>query len=254
MKFLLPCMVCLKENKVLNINFNDVNVNDEGIYELTCNKGHKTHLISQNEKFEILFDMSISALLDGYKQEAVSCLASSLERFHEWCISVFSVNNGVSFEEYEKTWKYVSSQSERQLGAFYFLYLQEFKKRPEDINNTIMKTYKKNKEKQNITKFRNEVIHNGYIPTDEQVNEYGEYLFNYINKNLTIIKEKYNKSLIEVNMHKLNKKYSFESDYPKATKGEVTALGLLAAKNENKTFKDAIEYIKKQEELINTIH
>jgi hypothetical protein len=155
----------------------------------------------QNEKFEVLFDMGALALIDGYKQEAVSCFASSLERFHEWCILVWLINNGVSFEAYEKIWKTVSAQSERQLGAFYFLYLQEFKENPVIFNNK-MDTYKnKDNQKQIVVKFRNDVTHNGYIPKYEQVDEYGEHLLKYINSILVKMKAKYQESIINVSFY-----------------------------------------------------
>ncbi len=50
----------------------------------------------------------------------ISSFTSSLERFYEFCIKVFCENNSMNDDTYNKVWKQVSNQSERQLGAFYF--------------------------------------------------------------------------------------------------------------------------------------
>ena len=41
-----------------------------------------------NLKFELLFELGINALIDGYPREAVSSFASALERFYEFFCQV----------------------------------------------------------------------------------------------------------------------------------------------------------------------
>lgn len=144
-----------------------VDINDDNLYQYTCNKGHTTYTTFQEEKFEFLFDFGALALIDGYTKEAVSTFASAFERFIEFYIKVISLNNSISQEEFLKTWKPISKQSERQLGAFYLLQLLEFKSTKFVIND-------------NMTTFRNKVIHQGYIPKVEEAIEYGDYLLKNI--------------------------------------------------------------------------
>lgn len=72
----------------------------------------------------------------------------------------------------------VSSQSERQLGAYMFLYLTRFK-RP----------FLTTKEEQTAflewSTFRNNVIHKGQFPRRERVIEYAQYVFDLIRERKT---------------------------------------------------------------------
>ncbi|MEC1437434.1 hypothetical protein P9D57_01440 [Bacillus sonorensis] len=61
----------------------------------------------------------------------------------------------------------MAKQSERQIGAFYYLYLNEFNEPPEPV---LLKWIK----------FRNDVIHKGMIPNHEKTTQYAEYIFYYI--------------------------------------------------------------------------
>lgn len=255
MKINLYCMECLKGNGIPNFNFKNFDVNDDGSYELECENGHKSITALQNEKFEVLFDMGALALMDGYKQEAVSCLAASLERFHEWCMLVLLINNGVTFEQFEKTWKAVSAQSERQLGAFYFLYLQEFKEEPVFFNSK-MDTYRnKDNQKRDVVKFRNDVTHNGYIPKYEQVIEYGEYLLHYMYKILANMKEKYQESITKVSFYRKEKLKQLKNENIISCNMVInTILGLYSGEDNygTKTFKEALIDLKKNNDMINS--
>ncbi|MGG3480579.1 hypothetical protein ABES21_24190 [Peribacillus frigoritolerans] len=167
MKTLVICTECLvKENKLNN----EVEINEGGVFDFTCESGHRNISILQLHSFQILFDLGVMALIDGYTREAVSSLAVSIERFHEYCIDIFL--NKIPEEERKSTWKLVEVQSERQLGAFYFLYLLEFKKAPKSIDNKWVK-------------FRNDIIHKGKIPKQDKAKEYAEYIYHYI-KNIII--------------------------------------------------------------------
>ena len=95
----------------------------------------------------------MKALLDGYCRESVSSFASAQERFHEFAIKVFLTKQGAPKDQFFATWKLVANQSERQLGAYYFLHLLYFRKTP--TQNTKM------------TEFRNSVIHKGSIPSNK---------------------------------------------------------------------------------------
>ncbi|MBW0149563.1 hypothetical protein [Marinobacter arenosus] len=138
-----------------------VELRDDGRYEFTCEKGHTTVTVLQEQKFEVLFDLGAYAILDGYYREAVASFTSSLERFYEFFIKASLFEDGLEESAFAETWKEVSSQSERQLGAFIFLYLKCFSERPALLRPKQIK-------------FRNEVIHKGKIPSRSEAIDYGQ--------------------------------------------------------------------------------
>ncbi|MCK4830988.1 hypothetical protein KA005_85550, partial [bacterium] len=124
-------MACFQElgkptNELATLEFRD-----DGRYEICCSRGHKSVTVLQQQKFEVLFDIGANAIIDGYYREAISSFTSSLERFYEFCIKVFCEKRKISEDVYTNTWKQMSNQSERQLGAFLFLWANEFGETPE---------------------------------------------------------------------------------------------------------------------------
>ncbi|MCG9761922.1 hypothetical protein L1D50_23010, partial [Pseudoalteromonas sp. Isolate6] len=87
---------------------------DSGVHPVKCPKGHEFAVIFKGAKFEVLFDLALNAIKDGYSREAVSSFASSLERFYEFFIRFCGYSNGLNMEAFDKVWKNVSNQSERQ--------------------------------------------------------------------------------------------------------------------------------------------
>jgi hypothetical protein len=167
MKMKVSCFKCtFSDSDDINakLYINHLLINDDNIYEFTCPKGHKNIFINQEEKFEILFESAAFAIKDGYLRDAVLSIASSLERLYEYVIKIISMKNNLSNEIIEKTWKKISLQSERQMGAFIFLYLLEFKKIPLTL-------------KEDMVKFRNNVIHKGTFPSYEETLIYGEEVY-----------------------------------------------------------------------------
>jgi hypothetical protein len=142
-------------------------MNDGIFYKMQCKNGHASNFVLQAEKFELLFEMGTMALLAGYTREAVSSFASSLERFYEYAIELILTHRGIESDRFEATWKLMSAQSERQLGAFYLTFLMNFGEAPEPFS---------------MVEFRNKVIHKGYIPSTQEVEAYGENILNHIVK------------------------------------------------------------------------
>ena len=178
MKILISCSECLLNSfpdiEKLQVVYSSYElINDSGAYKVECPQGHTTSFASQELKFEILFEIGFFAISDGYYREAVNSFTSALERFYEFYIKVISAKNGVLLSEYEKMWKPLSKQSERQLGAFTICYFLENKVSPLLLN-------------QKKTEFRNEVIHKGKIPTRTEAMDYGKAIASLI---LPIIKD-----------------------------------------------------------------
>ncbi len=159
MKIMLLCRHCLNSEKDPAKCLHYVGVNDTGIYELECPDGHHSRTIMQQLKFELLFQLAINALTDGYQREAVTTFAATLERFYEFCLQVHARHNAIE-HVFEDAWRGVANQSERQLGAFIFVSTMIFGRAPKLLSS---------KE----TAFRNSVVHKGAIPTYDQAIEFG---------------------------------------------------------------------------------
>jgi hypothetical protein len=154
-------------------------VNNTGIYEVKCSNGHKSKTIIDNIDFEILFEYGINAIADGYYREAVSSITSSMERYFEFFIKVTLRASKIEFTTIDKVWKNISSQSERQLGAYIMLYTQTFGEEPLLLSS--------NKE----VPFRNSVIHKGYIPTRSEATDFGNSVMQIIETSLIKLKNKF---------------------------------------------------------------
>jgi hypothetical protein len=142
-------------------------VRDDGVYEVRCGAGHVTSVTLDNVKFELLFELGMHAIIDGSPRDAVSSFAASLERFHELFFRVVMAHLSVPVADVEAAWKPLSKQSERQLGAYSAAHL------------TLMRTpapILANKQ----VEFRNQVIHNGYIPTNDEAIEFGDAVLTLI--------------------------------------------------------------------------
>ena len=175
MKIPMPCMSCFAEQGYPSNEFHLLEFNDNGKYEVRCKKGHKSIVVLQQQKFEILFEIGANAIIDGYYREAVSSFTSSLERFYEFCMKVLCKKRGIDTEVFTDGWKQVANQSERQLGAFLFLWISEFGEVPKLLPNT-------------ETSFRNSVIHKGKIPTREEVLRYGNLILLLVREKITELK------------------------------------------------------------------
>lgn len=145
---------------------------DDGIYEVKCGKGHVSNVILDNVKFELLFEMGLNALADGYTREAVSSFTSSLERFYEFYWRVAMCHLDVPMADIDKAWKPLSKMSERQLGAYVTASLLLTKAKPNLLNP--------NKQ----VPFRNNVIHNGYVPKNQEAIDYGDSVMSLIKEGL----------------------------------------------------------------------
>lgn len=138
-------------------------MHDTGAVFLTCPEGHRSAVLQNHRKHEILFESGAAALLDEYANEAVSSFAAALERLYEFFIRVVCRKRGISQEMFDTTWKLVARQSERQFGAFCFLYALE-------AGSTFSLDPR-------VPEFRNRVLHQGYIPPIKEVYDFAEIIF-----------------------------------------------------------------------------
>jgi len=182
MRSLFICSKCAHEGNVEN-SISTTLVNDSGHYFYKCNFGHKTVQICQDMKFESLFDYGANAIIDGYYREGVLSFTASLERFYEYFIKVTMEYNKVDRNIFNSSWKKMSNQSERQLGAFITAYLICFGEEPNILNSS-------------LSGFRNKVAHKGYIPNRDETIQYGQEIMSLIIPDIIKLKASCNEQVI----------------------------------------------------------
>lgn len=166
MEIAVMCNQCIRES--LKPHFPKISVNEEGFYHYKCNYNHDNLLVLQAFKFELLFESGLCAIRDKFYLESVLSIHASLERFYEFYIKIISTQNGLDLKNYEKMFKHISRQSERQYGAFIVLYTIINKEPPALLLD------------QNGVEFRNKVVHKGYLPNESEVLEYAEKVYEVI--------------------------------------------------------------------------
>lgn len=182
-------------------------LSDDGRYDVHCQAGHTSTVFLDNLKFELLFEMGLNALLDGYAREAVSSFTSSLERFYEFYWHVAMAHIAIPEEVRKNAWKPVAKQSERQLGAYVTAHLFLTKTIPPLLNPNVE------------VKLRNEVIHGGYIPTFEEAKDYGDLIMKLVNDALD--------ELRKVAPDVLLATYKLLSPVPREDKGDEELRGVI---------------------------
>ncbi len=181
-------------------------VSDNGIIFVTCPEGHRSAVLFKIWKHELLFTSGAMALFDEYINEAVLSFAVALERAYEFYIRVICRKRNLTMDIFESTWKTVARQSERQLGAFCFLFALE--------TNTSFNL------SNNITEFRNKVIHKGYIPPKKDVYDFAEAIFNTIRFIIEKLLETAEDSVKEENKAIIEKQLnSIPKEMPQAVMG-----------------------------------
>jgi hypothetical protein len=185
MRLPLVCFQCQFDETAPKNQLYYAELQDDGLYHLKCKQEHDSATCLQNQRFELLFDLALNAILDGYYREAVVSFTSAAESFYEFYLRVIMAKRNVSIGEYEKAWKRVESQSERQFGAYTLVYTLEQCQPP-----PILHPSKVN--------FRNKVIHRGKIPTRAEAEEYGQATLETISPVLSYLKLHENSSLQQV--------------------------------------------------------
>ena len=239
MKLYLNCMQCINESKG-KINYKkEVEYNEEGCYYFECSKGHKNFVVLQEQKFETLFQIGAHAIYDGYYREAVSSFTSSLERFYEFCVQIFCRKHNVPIEKIIECTKFYNKSSERQFGSFLFLFLVEFSDLP------FMK-----QEDDKWRNFRNNVIHNGQIPTKEQAIQYGDNIRKLIISIMIKLKENYRKEIEELTIYNLRvRSQQNNNNCPVTTMYNPNIISLVNGNIEKSLKEDFISQIKLMKKL-----
>lgn len=176
-------MVCVKSGIPIDAeSINYINIKDDILYEGCCQHGHRVKATIDQFKYEILFEIAIQAIIDGYFREAVSSFTSALERFYEVFIKTVLIRNIRYFNHIEEAWSKINNQSERQLGAYIFLYLENCGESPVILSDSQVS-------------FRNSVIHKGKIPSRDETIKYGNAVLDAIWPSMRKLKKAYHKEI-----------------------------------------------------------
>jgi hypothetical protein len=175
------CHTCLENKAQLSLSDEGVwialgDVGEDGLYIGECPRGHRIAAVLQLLRHELLFDSACLALLDGYHREAIASFAASLERFYEFCVRVFCRHSGIGVEHVDAAWRHVAVQSERQLGAFHFLYLAHSRQPYWG-------------EDQKLVTLRNGVVHKGRFASRADATRYGAHVYSVITRLVDELRE-----------------------------------------------------------------
>jgi hypothetical protein len=179
-----------------------------GCFRVTCPNGHNFVALIQNPRFEVLFEMGASALLDGYFREAIVTFAASLERFYEFHLRVLAQAKGVGADATSQAWSDLGNKSERQRGAYVFAVLMDTGECPELPPRW-------------FDELRNAVVHNGKIATSADATKFGDWVLQAIRVQLRYIRDHKSEAQIRVTVQRMF------TDAPEDTKCSTHCIGTL---------------------------
>lgn len=236
MKIFASCMECQKELGHPSFEPIIADYYEGAVAHIECARGHKSALMLQSQKFEILLESAANALLEGYTIEAASSLSAAYERFFEFAIKVFCKKQSIEKGALDETFKQVAKQSERQIGGFLFLHLMQFGTH-----------YKINTK---ISELRNKIIHQGYIPTPEEVIKFGELIYQEIYSITQLFKSNLSNEMQQVVSDDLRaKSEQLPPDTPRATTTGTMFFSLSMAE-QKKDFQEALASYKEAKQML----
>lgn len=164
-RFFTMCHECLKTFE--DDSFIVFDFNDDLIVDIKCPMGHSYKARINDKKFELFLQSGAVAFINEYYHEALFNFIVARERFFEFCIRFFCKKLDIKIDVVEKNFKHIENSSERQIGAFLFLYLLHFKKSyPFKMDD--------------VAKVRNGLFHKGKIYSPKEVKETCKLIYDEI--------------------------------------------------------------------------
>ena len=188
----LVCHECLHLTSRHAMDWMTFELRNDDTYVQECTQGHVLVGHCTNARFEILIDLALEATGDRYYREAVADLSSALERFYEWCIDAILVARGLDYEQRQRIWNRVAKQSERQLGAFIYLWTMQFGNEPDILTD-------------GETGFRNNVIHKGQFPSSEETLIHGLRILDIIFPRMTEMKAHFWDAILKADFERISR-------------------------------------------------
>jgi hypothetical protein len=236
MQIFAMCMECQKELGHPSFEPFFVPYYEDRIAHITCSRGHNSVYVIQSQKFEVLMESGVNALAAGFTLEACASFSAALERLYEFALKVLATHLGVTEEAYNDTYKEMSRQSERQLGAFFVLFALQFGS-----------AYKPNR---STVEFRNSVIHKGLIPTPEEAHEFCSKVYSEILSVTERLQANLSKAMNRVVLDDLQGRYAkADANLPKVTAAGGMFFSLSASINKQ-SFDEAFRSFQEAKEIL----
>ena len=195
-------------------------------YELKCPRGHTFMANVLYHEFQKLFEIAIDSLANQQYRESIGSFAASYERFMELFIRIVMRAAAIDSNLVVSAWKKIEKQSERQLGAFIYLYMVEFKQMPPLLNDKLVNV-------------RNRVIHQGYFPDEKECMSYGKSVLQCIQNTIGLIysSEKLRDELIKA----INENGDFSQHGPRLHYYAYPLIGTNRSPNSDLSFEDMLK-------------
>lgn len=190
MKHYSICFEC-SDLKPDNFVYSMGEVESDLVALCTCPFGHKTVVRITHNLCDVLYSSAVYAFTQDCLSESVMSFAAALERAYEMFTKVTLYSEGLKYDQIDEFWKELSSQSERQYGAFCTQYLKTIKE-PWKIDSKMIQ-------------FRNKVVHKGHIASTNEVTKYANYITNELYKILKNLHENYQNESTEYYFHETAK-------------------------------------------------
>ena len=214
MRINIICAECSAGNAGHGIYFIE-EIRDDGLYMGRCPVGHEVCVGTQTLRHEMLFEIALNALVDGYRREAVASFAAAVERFYEFALEVISDASSLDSAVFDAAWKEVAAQSERQLGGFVLAWTLQFKRKPSTLSA-------------DMTQLRNSVIHKGVLPDRSQAREFGRHAYEIIQTGIRDLRDAHINSVYSVLGRRVAKvAEGMVNQYPRSFQVTPTAINLI---------------------------
>lgn len=137
----------------------EVDFRDDGIYACVWPEGHKTITVCSTDHSEMLIEHAVYAFMDRDFRGVINYGASGVDAYLNSHIEILLLAAGKSLEEVASVVKLIDRQENRRWGAFWTLECQFGPgKLPELPRKSV--------------EFRNDVVHKGIVPSEEQALDY----------------------------------------------------------------------------------
>jgi hypothetical protein len=208
------CEECSRLNNNSAVFYLDT-IRDDGVYIGRCPRGHDNAVATQTLRHEMLFEVGLNAMRDAYYREAISSFAASVDRYYEFAIRVIGRHSKLPHETFDLSWKAVASASERQIGAYLFLYAAAFREAAPTLSRK-------------MTELRNDVVHKGILPEKGDAVRFGAACYSAIQSGIHKLRneclEDINNEMVTIIQETIAK---YGDRFPRATQVTPTALNII---------------------------
>ena len=206
-----PCFTCIEneDESFPNQTMYKFLINSKGVYEGKCRNGHELQFRVQGFNFEHLLGMAIEDFKNRDYRASVTNIAASMERFFAFVNDLLLRERGVDQKVMQPYSSFIANRSERELAAFLTMYTIKFNCLP----------FTKTKFEDNA-KFRNSVVHQGYIPNRKESEKYCEYVVELIQDVLAKVLENVSDELVQ--------QTRFENEISKGLTRGVSCQGVIS--------------------------